>query len=85
MSEWIEQENGVKYKDITTNGEWEVIKLWGDGAYYSYCPHCGYMHGCWRSERNPEDGCYGMIVYAPEKEFNYCPKCGTRMLEELNG
>ena len=82
MSDWIEQDNGVKYKDITINGEWQIIKFWGDGAYYSYCPYCGYTHGCWRNVINP-DGGIGMIEYAPDKEFNFCPKCGTRMLEEL--
>ena len=81
MSEWIEAENGVEYKDITTNGEWEVIKIRGDGAYYSYCPYCDYMHSCWKNIMH-EDGLW-VTEYAPEKEFNYCPKCGTRMLEEL--
>lgn len=80
MSEWIEQENGVKYKDITTNGKWEVIKIWGDGAYYSYCPYCNYIHPCWRNEKD-EDGCW-MIEYAPEQEFKYCPSCGNRMLDD---
>lgn len=82
MSEWIEQENGVKYKNITINGEWEVIKIWGDGAYYSFCCHCGYMHSCWKSVKDEEG--FWMVEYAPEKEFNYCPSCGARMLEELN-
>ena len=34
-------------------------------------------------ENRNEDGTWAMPVYAPEKEFNFCPMCGTQMLEEL--
>lgn len=81
MSEWIEQDNGVKYKDITRNGEWYIIKFWGDGALYSFCDYCGHTHPCWKHVKDEEG--FWILEYAPEKEYNYCPKCGVRMLGEL--
>ena len=84
MDEWIElnDEYGTKYKNITTNGEWQVIKCYGDAACYSFCPFCGYTHACYKEPRR-EDGSWGFPIYAPEKEFNYCPMCGTDMRKEV--
>lgn len=84
MSDWIITEDGTEYKDITTNGEWEIIRFRGDAAIYSFCPYCGYTHPCYKDERGENSEFTFKIVYAPEKEYNYCPICGTRMLEELN-
>ena len=77
-NEWIETEDGFEYKNIRKNGHWEVIRWRHDVAYYSFCPFCGYMHSCYKNNRN-EDGTWGMPIYAPEKEFNYCPMCGEDM------
>ena len=77
-NEWIKTEDGFEYKNIRKNGHWEVIRWRHDVAYYSFCPFCGYMHSCYKNNRN-EDGTWGMPIYAPEKEFNYCPMCGKDM------
>lgn len=84
MSEWITTENGTEYKDIVTNGAWEVIRFRGDAALYSFCPYCGYTHPCCKEERGENGELTFKIIYAPEKEYNYCPICGIQMLEELN-
>lgn len=84
MSEWITTEHGDEYKDITTNGAWEVIRFRGNSALYSYCPYCDYTHPCYKHVRNKDGSWSPNVVYAPEQEFNFCPMCGTRMLEELN-
>ena len=84
MPEWITTEDGTEYKDITTNGEWEVIRFRGDAAYYSFCPYCGHIHPCYKDERGENGEFTFKIVYAPEKEYNFCPMCGTQMLEGLN-
>ena len=85
MSDWITTEDGTEYKDITTNGTWEVIRFRGDLALYSFCHYCGHIHPCYKNERD-ENGKFTLkVVYAPEKEYNFCPMCGTRMLEDLNG
>lgn len=82
MSEWITTEDGVEYKDITTNGEWEIIRFRGNAALYSFCPYCGHTHPCYKNVHN-EDGSWSLnVIYAPEQEYNFCPMCGTRMLEE---
>lgn len=77
-NEWIKTEDGFEYKNIRKNGHWEVIRWRHDVAYYSFCPFCGYMHSCYKKNRN-KDGTWGMPIYAPEKEFNYCPMCGEDM------
>lgn len=77
-NEWLKSEDGFEYKNIRDNGHWKVIRWRGDGAYYSYCPFCGYSHSCWKDERD-KDGRWDGIVYAPEKEFNFCPECGKKM------
>ena len=77
-NEWIKTGDGFEYKNIRKNGHWEVIRWRHDVAYYSFCPFCGYMHSCYKNNRN-EDGTWGMPIYAPEKEFNYCPMCGEDM------
>ena len=82
MSEWITTEDGTEYKDITTNGAWEVIRFRHDAAIYSFCHYCGYIHPCYKEDRTIEIGL--KIEYASGKEYNFCPICGTRMLEELN-
>ena len=73
---WIENGDEPPYKPITTNGKWEVIRFYHDGAFYSYCTECSYMHPCYKHREN------FLIEYAPEKEFNYCPMCGMKMLED---
>ena len=84
MSEWIVTEDGTEYKDIVTNGAWEVIRFRGNMALYSFCPYCGHMHPCYKDERDENGNFTFHIVYAPEKEYNYCPMCGTQMLGGLN-
>ncbi len=83
-SEWLESEDGYKYKKIAENGHWLAIRWYGDAAIYSYCTHCGYQHACYKDLRN-EDGSWAFnTVYAPEKEFKYCPMCGEDMETEMN-
>ena len=77
-SEWLKSEDGFEYKNVRENGYWKVIRWRGDCAYYSFCPFCGYQHTCWQEQRC-EDGSWGGIEYAPEKEFKYCPECGKKM------
>ena len=84
MSEWIVTEDGTEYKNIITNGEWEVIRFHGNIALYSFCPYCGHMHPCYKEERGENGEFLFKVVYAPEKEYNYCPMCGTQMLGGLN-
>lgn len=84
MSDWIVTEDGTEYKDILTNGAWEVIRFRGDLALYSFCPYCGHIHPCYKDERNENGQFTFNVVYAPEKEYNYCPMCGTQMLGGLN-
>ena len=81
-NEWLKSEDGFEYKYITNNGHWQVIRWRHDAAYYSYCQFCGYQHSCWKQSRG-EDGTWDMgVLYAPEKEFNYCPMCGEDMETE---
>ena len=84
MSEWIKTEDGVEYKDITTNGEWEIIRFRGDATLYSFCPQCGHTHPCYKDERGENGEFTFKIVYAPEKEYNFCPMCGTQMLGDVD-
>ena len=84
MSEWIITEDGTEYKDIITNGAWEVIRFRGNMALYSFCPYCGHIHSCYKEERGKNGEFLFKVVYAPEKEYNFCPMCGTQMLEGLN-
>ena len=79
---WIDNGENQPYKLITTNGKWEVIRFYCDGALYSFCPACGYTHSCYHYVRNPVTEEWEGIVYASEKEFHYCPMCGMSMLEE---
>lgn len=78
---WIDNGENPPYKLITTNGKWEVIRFCHDGAFYSFCPACGYSHSCYHNIRNPITDEWTGIEYAPEKEFNYCPMCGMSMLD----
>ena len=78
MNDWITAEDGTEYKYITINGLWEVIRFRGNAALYSFCTNCGYLHPCYKNHL----GSNFAIEYAPEKEFNYCPMCGTKMLED---
>lgn len=73
---WIDNGEEPPYKLITTNGKWKVIRFYHDGAFYSWCQNCGYTHSCFKESKD------WPIKYDPEKEFNYCPICGTDMLEE---
>lgn len=78
-SKWdkkCDKKAGTHNKLITTNGKWEVIRFYHDGAFYSYCTECSYMHPCYKHREN------FFIEHAPEKEFNYCPMCGMKMLED---
>ncbi len=83
--EWYETDDGDEYRVIGNNGEWQIIKFRGDGAFYSWCPHCGYTHACYKDVRNPVTQEWEGIDYAPEKEFNYCPMCGKDMRDECKG
>ena len=82
MSDWIEMENGIEYKDVTTNGYWNIVRFRGDAAIYSWCPRCGHVHPCYKEAFNKEG--HHSVEYAPEMEFIYCPMCGAQMLEEIN-
>ena len=84
MSDWIATEDGTEYKNIVTNGEWEIIRFRGNMALYSFCQYCGYMHPCYKEERGENGENLFKVVYAPEYEYNYCPMCGTQMLGGLN-
>ena len=78
MSEWIQTENRMEYKIISTNGAWNVFQIRNVDGVYSFCPYCNFSHDCYQSSRD-ESGYWGMAVYAPEKEYNFCPSCGTHM------
>lgn len=53
------------------NGDWLVVRYRGDGAIYSVCSHCGFIHTCHLTNTNE---------YDEEQEFNFCPECGEQML-----
>lgn len=82
--EWIECEDGSKYIEVAENGHWQAIKWWGDAAIYSYCTHCGYQHACYSVLRDENGNWLPKCKYDPEKEFKYCPMCGTDMETEMN-
>ena len=49
---------------------WQCVKYKGDIGYYAKCS-CGFHYGCNRGK--------GIALeFAPEKLWNYCPKCGAR-------
>ena len=83
--EWLMTEDGCEYKEITTNGYWQVIRFKGNAALYSFCPYCGYTHPCYKNamEFDSDGNNVGWlkIEYDPEKEFNFCPMCGEEMKE----
>lgn len=81
--EWIENEFGEKYQIIQKNGTWKVIRFYGDGALYSFCDKCGFIHPCYKDEikRNENDNIIDFkIVYDKENEYIYCPKCGRKKI-----
>ena len=66
-----------RYKVLFRNGDWLVIKFIHDGAFYSYCLNCReYLHAT-SILSNPEF----ITRYSPEKEFTYCPYCGSKEYE----
>ena len=66
-----------RYKVLFRNGDWLVIKFIHDGAFYSYCLNCReYLHAT-SILSNPEF----ITRYSPEKEFTYCPCCGSKNLK----
>lgn len=69
---------GPRYKVLFRNGDWLVVKFINDGAFYSYCMNCrAYIHPTsYLSE--PEF----ITRYSPEKEFIYCPYCGSKNLKD---
>lgn len=70
---WLDNGDEPPYRVIGQNGKWEIIKFYTDAAIYSYCTKCGFTHSCYKGDLN-----FG-YVYAFEKEYNYCPKCGEYM------
>lgn len=71
--------NDPRYRVLFRNGDWLVIKFIHDGAFYSYCTNCReYMHAT-STLSNSEF----ITRYAPEKEFIYCPYCGSKNLKDM--
>lgn len=70
---YIENGEEPPYKIITHNGKWTVIKFYGDGAIYSCCENCEFIHPCYKIED------YLMTTYDLDNEYNYCPICGEYM------
>lgn len=62
-NEWTKTEDGFEYKNIRKNGHWEVIRWRHDAAYYSFCPFCGYMHSCYKNNRD-KDGALTVCLAA---------------------
>lgn len=60
------------------NGEWKVIRFYHDGAWYSWCDRCGYVHAVSKDWTNDMDNANR---YDRRREFNYCPQCGKRMIK----
>lgn len=77
--ECIEIDEDHKYKQLGFNGDWQIIKFCGDMAIYSSCTHCGYTHACYKDKRNSAGECIFGCEYDKEQEFNFCPRCGTKM------
>ena len=72
---WVDNGEDPPYKKLGDNGRWMQIRFYHDGAIYSYCKCCGFIHDCskqikdmpWRGE------------YDPVNEYKYCPECGKNM------
>ena len=82
--EWIEIDEGNKYKHLDDNGDWQIIKFCGDMAIYSSCTYCGYTHPCYKDKRNSDGVRILGCEYDKTQEFNFCPKCGKKMGAEIN-
>lgn len=80
--EWIIIDQITKYRVIGTNGEWIIIKFYGDAAIYSFCGDCGFTHSCSKHPKD-KDGFWRGPIYDCSKEFIYCPTCGKQMINEV--
>lgn len=63
------------------NGKWVIGKWYGDTVIYSKCPVCGFSHETYRNAYH-EDEKQFCLEYNEEKEYNFCPICGTKMLDD---
>lgn len=83
---WIYNGADVPYKiklypNEGKNGKWWVLRFYHDGAWYSYCDSCGYYHNTSTPFKDMCNITFDGNRYDPQKEFNYCPICGKKMLK----
>ena len=63
------------------NGKWIIGKWYGDVTIYSRCSVCGFEHTAYRNNYCRNDG-VAHVKYDKEKEYNFCPMRGTKMLND---
>lgn len=78
FSDYQYNDNDPRFKILFRNGDWLVVKFINDGAFYSYCLNCRrYLHPTsYLSEQE------FITRYSPEREFIYCPYCGSKNLKD---
>ena len=77
FSDYQYNDNDPRFKVLFRNGDWLVIKFINDGAFYSYCLNCReYLHAT-----SILDNLEFITRYSPEREFTYCPLCGSKNLK----
>lgn len=76
---YVENGENQPYKFVREpNGKWEIIKFLIDSAIYSCCPNCGFIHATYKNAH------LTYCEYDESQEYNYCPMCGDKMLEQEN-
>lgn len=78
MEKWKVSDDGTEYRTVKKNGKWTVIKFKISAAYYSWHEKCGFCHSCYKAKT--EDGHFCGCEYDKEGEYNYCPRCGEKMI-----
>ena len=76
-SYWVQPDYTEKFAWIGNYGRWNIYKFEGNGAIYSCCNHCNYIHPCYKSIFDAKDF-YDRYDY--KNEFRFCPVCGKRMI-----
>lgn len=80
---WIYNGSNVPYKiklqpNEGKNGKWWVIQFYNNMAWYSYCDRCNYIHAV---SKEGTDSISSPDKYDKSREFNFCPRCGKRMIK----